>query len=303
MTAVATGTEKALANVGAEEKNLNAGQTTEGAPKAPPSGESTGPVKTAEELAAEKAIADKAEADRIAAAEANADGEEHGAVKTDEEKAAEAEAAAAWQDQYMTFDDPSANAVVELLKEGGVSVVEANAFFADAIKYSDVTKIDWAGVEKKIGPTKTLLAKNGVESYWNGALAEQRAIVTETYEQLGGEANWNALKTWAQAAEKSDTTGKFKAKVDGFRKMIDLGGEPRRLAVEQLKAAYDADPNTKGFGTAKLTAGDTPPAASGSPLSRKDYVAALHKANSDRAPDHVIRALHDRRRAGKAAGI
>jgi len=297
MTTAATATEEALANTGAAAKDLNEGQTTAGAPKAPPSGENNKPAPTAEEIAAAKAK----EAEALAAAEANEDDETHGTGNEPEKK--DEQAAQDWQDQYMQFDDPSANAVVELLKEGNVSVVEANAFFADAIKYGDVTKIDWVGIEKKLGPTKTLLAKNGVQQYWDGALAEQRAIVTDTYEQLGGEANWVTLKNWAQAAEKADTTGKFKAKVDSYRKMIDLGGESRRIAVEQLKAAYDADPNTKGFGTAKITTGDAPAAAVGEPLSRKDYVAALHDAERNKLPAHQIAALHARRKAGKAAGI
>lgn len=298
MTEAATATEAALAKTGATPKDVDAGQTTQGAPKPPASGENNKPEPTEAEKAAQLAAA---------AAEENADNEEHSSGEADKSKA-ETEAEN-WRDEYLQFDDPSANAVVSLLKEAKVPVVTANAIFAEAIKLGDISKVDWKSLESLLGADKTLLAKNGVEQYWNGALAESRAIVTDTYTQLGdgdaavGEQNWKTLKDWAQAAEKNDTTGNFKAKLNSYRKMIDLGGESRRLAVEQLKAAYDADPKTKGFGTGKITAGERTPASSGEPLSRAEYVRLLHDAQANRLAPHLVKQLHDRRRAGKAAGI
>jgi hypothetical protein len=296
-------------NTGATPADLSDGQGTGGAPKQP--------VDQAEAKAiADKAASDKAKADAEAAERAKS-GEDDDApkvTKTPEELAAEAAAAEAakdepaegdadWRTDYIAFDDPSAQAAVNLLKEAKVPVVTANAIFAEAVKTGNVELVDWKSLESLIGADKTVLVKAGTVAYFNGTLAENRAIVTETYEQLGGEANWITLKTWAQGQEKNDKTGNFGKKLNDYRKMIDGGGEGRRLAIVELKAAFDADPATKGFGTAKITEGTQPATGDAPPITRQEYNKALHEAERNKSPHHVYVKLKAQRRAGMAAGI
>lgn len=305
MTTAVAASAEALAATGATPKDLSDGQTEEGAPKAPAAPANAPPAKTPEELAAEKAAADKAALEEgPGSKEKQETPEEKEAREAEEaEAAALAEKAGDWQDEYITFEDPNANAVVDILKEKGVSVIEANAIFAGALKSGDLKDVDWTSLEKKLGPSATVLARAGIEAYANGALKQNRQIVEDTYKQVGGEANWLTMRNWAQAAEKADTSGKFTQTLDNIRAAINLGGAAREDAISRLKALYDADPKTKGLGTFKLTTGDQPAGQVGAPMTRAEYLKAVHEAHARKAPAHELRALDARRMAGKAARI
>ncbi|MEX0583911.1 MAG: hypothetical protein WD185_09595 [Sneathiella sp.] len=242
------------------------------------------PAAKAAREAAEKAAADKVVTDKAAADKATADA-----------------AAAAPLTEYVTLDDPSGQAVINLLKEANVTPTEANAIFAKAIASGDLADVDWATLEAKVGKDKALLAKNGVESYYNNKFAVARATIAKTYEIMGGEENWGKVRTWAQTAEKTDAA--VKQKIDGIRKMIDLGGYSAEAGATELKRMYEAAPGNSGLGTAKITTGDTVVSVTGGPLSRTDYMTAMHAANNAQAKAPVFEALRARRRAGMAAGI
>lgn len=206
-----------------------------------------------------------------------------------------------WQANYTTFEDPSAQAAVDLLKEAKVSPVEANAYFAEAIKTGDVSKVDWAGLELKIGKTQTQLIKNGVETYYNNTYKVQQQTVSDVHAAFGGEGGWKTVRDWAHTAEKADP--KVKTKVDAIRKMIDQGGDAALIGAQTLKSMYDADPSTKGLGTSKVLQGDSVPAAvEGGPLNKADYFTQI-KAAQAKGDEALVASLRTRRQAGIKAGV
>lgn len=247
------------------------------------------PVKkeqTAEEIAAAKKTADEK---TLADAKALTDAKALEDAKTKE----------GWQKEYVKIDNEDAQAAVDLMNEAGVSPIEANAIFEKAIASKDMSDIDWPTLEAKIGPAKTRLVKNGIEKYFTDVVAVQTAVTEQAYEIMGSQENWVTVRAWAQAKEKADPA--YAKTLTEYRKAIDGGGFAAKAAVNALKADYTADPKTEGLGQATVIRGDTQAVVSGSPLSRSEYNAALHKAHKANSPASEIEALHNRRRAGMQA--
>lgn len=296
MTTEATAEEKALASQGATPDNLDDGSKG-GAPKPPPAPSNEPPPKKEgkdEENTvvvtdpADKAKADadaKAKADKEAADKAAADKEAAGPLKT-----------------YSNFpDSPAANAAVSLLKEAGIGPNEANAYFEKAIQSGDLKDVDVAGLEAKLGKDKTTLVMAGVTAHYTALSEKASATVKQTHDIFGGEANWNAVKTWAQTAEKADP--KLKAQIDDIRGLLDEGGHRAAAGARELLRLYNAGPDNKGLGTSSLVSGDSSGTVIGTALTRAQYVAELTSAHARGAKRAEIQALDARRRAGMKAGI
>lgn len=300
MTTETTATDKALATQGATVENLDAGATgTEGAPKAPAAPVNTPPKVEKKEglgeengvdvpvvetdpakVAAAKVVADKAVADKV-----EADKEAAGPLKS-----------------YTAFpESPAAAAAVELLKEAGVGPNAANEFFAKAIKSGNLADVDVAGLEAKLGKAKATLVMAGVKTHYEGLAAHSASVVTQTHEIFGGEANWNTVRDWAKASEKTDPA--LKNQIDGVRSLLDEGGPRAAAGARELLRLYNAAPQTKGLGTNKLAVGETSGSVIGTHLTRADYIAELKTANDRGAKPSEINAINARRRAGMKAGI
>lgn len=285
-----TNTGAGGATQGATPENLSEGQTTAGAPKLPVD---TGnkPVIPAEALNEEHGEDDKApkEAPKDAPKETPT-----------EQEAPKEEDKSEWHKEYVKFDNPDAQAAVDLLQEAGVSPVEANAAFEKALQTGDLNDIDWAILETKLGPVKTRLVKNGVDKYYTEVYSTQVATVNKVYEIVGGEDNWGTVRQWAQTTEKTDPA--FKTKIDGIRKALDAGGYTAELGARELLALYNAAGTTKGLNTKKIMTGDTIPVGVGTPITRSEYVELSQKAY--REGKHAeMQALNARRRLGMAQGI
>lgn len=285
---------EAGATQGAGAEHIDDGQSTKGAPVAPvvengPHGDGVKPVE--DDAAAKAAAAAKEEPAKAEAPDAPADEE-----KKDEEDEKVV------LKEYSQFEDPSAQAAVDLLKESGVSPAEAQDIFAKAIESGDTRDIDVKALEAKVGKTKALLIMNGVQDYHNRTTTQNTATVSMVHELFGGEQNWGTVREWAQVREKNDPA--FKKELDSIRDDINSGGRAAKAAAKDLLALYNGNPNTKGLGTqsAKLVKGDGS-ATSAAPLSRSDYITELKKAHSSGAPASTIAALDQRRLAGKNAGI
>lgn len=205
--------------------------------------------------------------------------------------------------EWSEFDDPSANAAIDLLKEAGVSPAEADGIFSKAIQSGDLRDIDVKALEAKVGKNKTLLIMNGVKDYHQRTTEQNDATVQMVHDIVGGEAAWNQVRDWAQAKERNDKA--FKKELDGIREDLNKGGRAAKAAAKDLVKLYNGSPNTKGLGNAqqKLTKGDGKSAKAGEPMTRAAYVEALKKAHSEGASPQTIAALDRRRLAGKQAGI
>ncbi|QIG67214.1 putative scaffolding protein [Rhizobium phage RHEph15] len=279
---------------GAGLEHLSDGQTSgAGAPKKPvvpngpiPNANGSGDGVVPKEDEAAKAAA-KAKEDEAAAKKAEEDQDEDEPVVT----------------EYATWEDPSAQAAVELLKEAGVTPAEAAGIFDEAVKNNDPRLIDVKKLEAKVGKAKALLIMNGVQDYHRRTTVEHEKTVQEVKQVFGGDQGWETVKTWAQAREKVDPA--FKKELDDIRADLNKGGRTARAAAKDLLAVYNGDSNTKGLGavTQKLVKGDGTPAPVGGPLSRADYNTELKKAYANGATKAVIDQLNARRQAGMKAGI
>jgi hypothetical protein len=282
--------DKTLAAQGATLENLDDSTTGKG-PKAPAAASNEPPKKGDDEentvvvVDPAKAAEEKAAADKAAADKAAADKEAAGPLK-----------------EYTKFDDsPAAQAAVNLLKEAGLGPNAANEYFAKALKSGDLNDVDVAGLEAKLGKDKATLVMAGVTAHYNGMKAQSEASVAKVLEVFGGEENWAVVRAWAQKTEKADPA--FKAKVDDIRTMLDEGGFRADLGAKELLRMYNAAPDQKGLGTAKLAVGDSTGTVIGKALTRAEYVRELEAAHNRRAPSTEIKALDARRKAGMKAGI
>lgn len=206
-----------------------------------------------------------------------------------------------WKGQYISLPHEAGQSVIDLLKESGVSPVEANAIFAKAAETENLNDIQWDVLESRLGSAKFKLAKLGIETYYKEQFVKGAETVRAVHEEIGGEKNWNTVKKWAQAKEGKDPA--FKKELDEIRAGIEAGGRSARYAAKDLKALYEADKGNKGLATDKIIRGDNRPAQSGAPLSRKEYMVEMHKANEAGKPQSHYAELRARRAEGRAQGI
>lgn len=203
--------------------------------------------------------------------------------------------------EFVSLDHPAGDAAIGVLKEAGVGPNEAQAYFAEAIASGDLSKINWAAIEAKIGSAKAFLVRTGVESYYKDAQAKVQNTVAETIKIYGTQENWDNVRNWAQTKEKGDTA--FKDQLDGIRDLLNAGGVKAQAGARELLRLYNSDPGTKGKDNGRLVVGDSTGTVIGTPLSRADYVEALKVAYHKGQSATEINALHARRKAGKAQGM
>jgi hypothetical protein len=280
---------------GASLENLSDGQTSgKGAPPKPVV--PNGPIPKNDNGSGDGVVPKEDEAAKAAAKKVE---EEAAAKKAEEDKEDELPAVT----EYATWEDPSAQAAVELLKEAGVTPAEAAGIFDKAVEANDPRLIDVKKLEAKVGKAKALLIMNGVQEYHRRTTTEHEATVQTVKKVFGGDQGWDTVKTWAQTREKTDPA--FKKELDGIREDLNKGGRAATAAAKDLLTLYNGSPDTKGLGTAAktLVKGDGTPQPVGGPLTRAAYNVELKKAYGENASKSVIDQLNARRQAGMAAGI
>jgi hypothetical protein len=296
--------EKALANQGVKPEDLNPGHVGGGNPTPKPASNVKGdneehgvPVKKAPSETKTPEEKAKEDADAAIAAKVAAD-------------AAEAAKKAAVVDstdpdvgvtKYAEFENPHAQAAVSMLKDAGVTALEANAIFNKAVESKNLADVDWSALEAKVGKDKALLIRTGVETYYNEEFKHVSATVTKGHEIVGGEANWKKIADWSNKKAASDPA--YKAVEAEIRNGINQNGWLAEQSITRLKGLYEADPANSGLGVAKIIAGDTPGNVTGTALSRADYMVEMHKLHARKHTATELQSLRARRQLGMSAGI
>lgn len=210
-----------------------------------------------------------------------------------------------WKDEYVTIDNPYAQSAINLLKEAKVSPVEANDIFQKAIESSDLSKVDWARLEKLVGPDKALLIKQGVTSYYDGEYKTQQETVKKGHEAFGGQEGWEKARGFFQKLEK--TNPEFAAKMPQFRQMLDMGGWAAERAIGELKEIYSADPNNSGTraSTKNLEKGNGVARDNNGALTKEQYRAEIEKITDTYSAEgqRKYQELRARRALGMQNGI
>lgn len=283
--------EKALQAVGATPKDLSEGHTGEGnkAPSAPASrgdDEVHGEPLKKEVKKPETKVEEKTE---------------EKAEETTEETTEPADES--WKEQYLEFEDDAGKSVVNLLKAAGVKPVEANAFFAEALKANDINKVRWDLIEARLGKDQAALARIGINDHYNRVYKRNEETRDAGYAAVGGEANWKKVANWVKSRESADP--KTKVAFDEIRKGIDAGGKLAGYAFAELVSLYEADKNNSGLGVKKVVQGGKQNSeVVGGPIGKADYLTEMKKLHeSGKATQAAVSALRERRRAGIASGI
>lgn len=257
-----------------------------GAPKAPEISAHAPKVEpTAEELAASEA--EKVKAAEVAAAEAKKAEDEELPPEVDEVLT-----------EYPDYGDTNANAVVELLKEAKVTAEEAHALFATAVDTGDFSTVDHAKLVEKLGKAKADLVLLGVQSYYNVTTAKVQATVTAVHNEVGGEANYKKILTWARA--KANTDKAFAEQASELNKMFDLGKTSAVIAGRELAKLYEKDAGNSSLVRKQIT-GDGAVTTSGSGgeyISRNDYLEKVKVAQA-KGDTHEVARLRAQRTASR----
>lgn len=254
------------------------------------------------------------EAEKAAAAAAEAKAKEAEAIRIQQEetdrKAKEAEDAKRLQEQQGEFEyngNEYHDAAVTVLKDSGLTKVDAELLFKDAMESGDLGKIDQKALLAKLGGDKTKVATVMalVRGYHASEKARFDALLSDYHSLVGGKEAYDTVAAWSNKV----TDPKVRKEIAELRPIIIEGGKNGKLALKELVALYKADPNTKGLTNGKLNNnGRAAGKEAGEPLSRNAYADAVKKVEYDRsltpkAKEAALSALSARRAAGRRAGI
>ncbi len=243
---------------------------------------------TEEEAAAAEAKKAAAAAEEAAAAEQAAED-----AKTPEQKAEEAAAAEALRKQvaeevnaagWMTSEDPTLQAALNLMKASGMSPAEANEHFGEVLDTGDASRVDIPALEARVGKDNADLIMAGVTKVANEQSDEVLQKVNAIQQEVGGPDNWAKMVQWSKNAARADET--VRAQLSDLQDMMNGSTIQGKLAAQEMLRMYNADaknstltntPRTTPTLTPTTSAPATPAAE---PLSKREYVEAIQQLKS-----------------------
>lgn len=265
----------------------------------PASNDAPTPNEAETKAAEEKAAADKVETDKAET------------EKADAEKLEADKAAAAKDDTVLDADvwgstgSDVGDSVLTMLQNADVSVDDAKALLFDAVQAGDVTKIDAAALEAKVGKTKATLIMAGITTFVGEQATRNSQIVADIKEASGGEENWTKMTAWTKGKDADGKPNVSDADLTEYRGMIDKGGAMARFAVSEIAAKYNADKaNTTLESTSapKPMLGDGGPGQGSRATSKAEYVAELTKAHRKGASETELAEITAARHLGRSQG-
>jgi hypothetical protein len=201
-------------------------------------------------------------------------------------------------DVWGTTGDEVGDSVLTLLQNSGLTTDDAKSLMYDAVQAGDVTQIDKAALEAKVGKEKATLILAGAENFITRSKAKAEAIVSEVHTTVGGKENWDAVTTWAKE-------NVSEGELAEYREMIDAGGAKARFAAQELAGRYNSDGSNTTLSTSETAeiTGDSKAASSGEKTTKAQYVEQLSAAYDRGASEAEIAAIKAARARGRAAGI
>lgn len=279
--------DKAAAAAGAGASDLS--ESTSGDGPNPPAA----PPKNKEEAAPEPTEDEKKQAEEEAAAKAKADAE----AAAEDTPSDDLEDKPLDTDVWGSTGDEVGDSVLELIQNAGLSVEDAKALMFDAVKDGDLSQINEADLEAKVGKAKASLIMAGTRDFVSRSMAKAETITKEVHTAVGGEDNWNAVTTWAKTNVPAD-------ELTEYRDMIDAGGIKARFAATDLAKRYNSDDanTTLSAGKSEIVPDNKAP-VSKQVLTRGQYHAAMKDAYERGATEAEINQIKADRARGRAQGI
>lgn len=202
-------------------------------------------------------------------------------------------------DEWIEVGDEAADNAISVLREGGMKAAEARELFAEAMETGDPTKVDREALEKKLGKARANLVMLGVTDYMNRENARVQATVQTVHEVMEGQDNWNSVREWAKGKASKD--GEFSKTVTELREALDKGGVVAKLAAQEFRRMYEADPKNSSLNEAMVrpdgTGKDTDTG-----ITKVEYVERL-KAAHRKGDAAEIQKIERLRAIGRRQGI
>lgn len=293
--------DKSLAVQGADPDQANVGaQAAKDKGNPTPTADNNDPPKDVVLTDEEKvAAAEKLEAEKVAKDATDKEAKDKEEAEAKAKADAEKDVTPLDHEVWGTTGDEVADSVLEMLQNADVTPDEAKALMFDAVQAGDVSKIDVAALEEKVGKTKATLIMAGVTNFVAKKTARNSAIIGEIHAAAGGEENWTTMAAWGKENIPE-------AELSEYRAMIDTGGAQARFAVGEIAAKYNAsDSNTTlpGAKTTPALEGDGGSGKTARSISRAEYVTELTKAHRGNPTEAVLNEITAARHRGRAAGI
>lgn len=177
---------------------------------------------------------------------------------------------------YNEYEDPALRQMVKILKGKEIPVEVTNDVFGEAIETGDLSKVKLDVLKEQLGEEDAETVMVMATAYAKGKFSEFAEINKTAYDITGGQQNYDNMKAWAQAKEKSDP--EFAKEMAEIRTLVDTGSPKAiKAAVTELFEVYKADPNTTI--EADLTQGDSANGKAGiKPISRREHGRLVDEA-------------------------
>jgi hypothetical protein len=193
--------------------------------------------------------------------------------------------------------DSVGDSVLALLQNGGMTPDDAKSLMFDAVQSGDVSKVDRAALEAKVGKDRANLILAGTENYVSRLATQAQTVLTEVHGAVGGKDNWSAITAWAK-------TGVSEADLNQYRSMIDAGGAQARFAAQELVAKFNSDGSNTTLDAGKQEMlPDAAAAPSGRATTRAEYSAELSKAHRAGGNPGVLAEIQQARNRGRTKGL
>ena len=288
-------TDKGL-NPGVTNKDVNPAQVLKandpGIPKTPVEGNTKPPVELTEEQKAEAAKAEKA---KIAEAEAAAlkDKQAEETKKAEEgnkvDPAKEIE-----QAEYVKYNDPAADAAVEMLREKGIDAKESASWFKAVLESGDINKMDIAAMEAKLGKNQAQLVATAVKDYYTRQMQSIQTTTKAVAEVLGGQESLKKVQTWVGTMSPEHASAK---QVADLIAMMDRGEYSAKVAAKELKALFESDPNNKSLNLKQVSGDGVERSTGDTILTKQEYLKEMKLAQAKNDTTRIAELRANRARA------
>ena len=268
-------TDKGL-NPGVVNANVNPAQVLKpndpGVPKTPVEGNKKPPAELTEAQKAEAAEADKA---KVAEAEAAALEAKKAEEAPEEPKVDPAKIIA--EAEYVKYNDPAADAAVEMLREKGIDAKESAAWFAPVLESGDINKMDIAAMEAKLGKNQAQLVATAVKDYYTRQLQSIQTTTKAVAEVLGGEDAMKKVQAWVGTMKADHARAK---EVADLVAMMDRGEYSAKIAAKELRALFEGDPSNKSLSLKQVSGDGVERNNAQSALTRAEYLKEMKVAQA-----------------------
>lgn len=185
------------------------------------------------------------------------------------------------------------NSVLQLLQNAGATPEEARSLLYDAVAKNDMSLIDQAALEDKVGKAKAAIILAGAKTVAADIAEQNKAIFKEVYSVVGDAAGWKKVRTWAEKNIPEAEQAEYNA-------LIQRGGPAAKFAASELVSAYNGDSkNTEITDTPRYNA-DVDTSSSSEVLTAKEYYNRMAEATRKGLDTTAIKAARAR---GRKKGI